>query len=54
LKHGTKLDWEKYVIYYDKYSVELRKTKMANLIRQLESGIVGAVIISHGYLISRF
>jgi hypothetical protein len=43
LKHGTELDWAKYVIYCDKYSFELREMKMVNLIRQAESGVVGVV-----------
>jgi hypothetical protein len=43
LKHGTKFDWAKCVAYCDKYNVELREMKMANLAWQAESGVVGAV-----------
>jgi hypothetical protein len=43
LKHGTKLDWEKYVVYYYKYNVELKETKTMNFVQQAKSGAVGAV-----------
>jgi hypothetical protein len=32
LKYGTKLNWAKYVVYCDKYNVELRKTKTKNFV----------------------
>jgi hypothetical protein len=43
LKRGTKFNWAKYVVYYDKYNVELRKTKMTNFVQQANSGVVGVV-----------
>ncbi len=33
----------KYIVYYDRYSVELREKKVANLVWQAESGVVGAM-----------
>jgi hypothetical protein len=44
LKHGTKLDWAKYAIYYDKYNVEsLREMKMVNFTRQAKGGVIHVV-----------
>jgi hypothetical protein len=41
--NGDNLDWAKHVVYCDKYAIELRETKVVNLVWQLELGVVREV-----------
>ncbi len=41
--NGDNLDWAKHVVYCDKYAIELRETKVVNLVWQLKLGVVHEV-----------
>ncbi len=41
--NGNDINWAKYVVYCNKYATELRETKVANLVWQVELGVVREV-----------